>query len=179
MAERFLVNHNGRYMRLTDGALPRPHPRPAIGHVAPERVPTESCGTKAGVWSIGCGSAELVQHRVLICDRDAKWSACVRTRLGESGIRVVRTPHQAPNANDYAERFVRSIKQECLNRLIPIGERHLRGAVTEFVAHCHHERNHQGIENALIADAPGTSTEGRIRRRPRLGGLLNCYGRAA
>jgi len=52
----------------------------------------------------------LVHHRVLICDRDAKWSAPVRARLGDAGIRVVQTPYQAPNANAYAERFVRSIK---------------------------------------------------------------------
>jgi len=65
----------------------------------------------------------LVHHRVLICDRDAKWSAPVRARLGDTGIRVVQTPYQAPNANAYAERFVRSIKQECLSRVIPLGER--------------------------------------------------------
>ncbi len=63
----------------------------------------------------------LVQHRLLICDRDTKWSAPVRERLGEAGIRVVLTPYRAPNANAYAERFVRSIKEECLNRLIPSG----------------------------------------------------------
>ena len=68
----------------------------------------------------------LVGHRMLICDRDAKWSAPVRDRLGEAGIRVVQTPFQAPNANAYAERFVRSIKHECLNRVIPFGDRHLR-----------------------------------------------------
>src|SRR5437870_4494164 len=55
----------------------------------------------------------LVGHRVLICDRDAKWSARVRDRLGEAGLRVVQTPFQAPNANAHAERFVRSIKEEC------------------------------------------------------------------
>ena len=121
----------------------------------------------------------LVQHRVLICDRDTKWSAAVRARLSEVGIRVVQTPYQAPNANAYAERFVRSINEECLDRLIPIGERHFRRAVTEYVAHSHHERNHQGIANALIAAAPATSTVGPIRRRPRLGGVLNYYERAA
>jgi putative transposase len=122
----------------------------------------------------------LVGHRVLICDRDAKWSAPVRARLSESGIRVVQTPYQAPNANAYAERFVRSIKEECLNRLIPIGERHFRRAVAEYVAHYHHERNHQGIENTLIEGASvGEGTTGRIRRRLRLGGLLNYYDRAA
>jgi transposase InsO family protein len=60
----------------------------------------------------------LVRHRLLICDRDTKWSAPVRARLAEAGLRVVQTSLQAPNANAYAERFVRSIKQECLNRVI-------------------------------------------------------------
>ena len=78
--------------------------------------------------------------RVLICDRDAKWSTPVRARLQDAGIRVIRTPYRAPNANAHAERFVRSIKGECLNRLIPFGERHFRQAVAEFVAHYHGEQ---------------------------------------
>jgi putative transposase len=118
-------------------------------------------------------------HRVLICDRDAKWSVPVRARLSEAGIRVVLTPYRAPNANAYAERFVRSIKEECLDRVIPFGERHLRRTIAEYVAHYHRERNHQGVENALIAGAPAPGTVGRIPRRPRLGGLLNYYDRAA
>jgi Integrase core domain len=75
----------------------------------------------------------LAQHRLLICDRDTKWSAPVRGRLSEAGIRVVQTPYQAPNANAYAERFVRSIKEECLNRVIPFGGRHLRRTIAEYV----------------------------------------------
>src|SRR5258705_394583 len=78
---------------------------------------------------------------VLICDRDAKWSAAMRERLSEAGIRIVQTPYQAPNANAYAERFVRSIKEECLNRMIPLGERHFRRGVTQFVEDYHRERN--------------------------------------
>ena len=116
--------------------------------------------------------------RVLICDRDAKWSAAVRERLEEAGIRVVQTPYQAPNANAYAERFVRSMKEECLERIIPIRESHFRRAVSEFVAHYHRERNHQGLENALIEGAP-LSSAGRVHRQSRLGGLLNFYKRAA
>jgi putative transposase len=110
--------------------------------------------------------------RVLICDRDAKWSVAVRERLEEAGIRVVRTPYEAPNANAYAERFVRSMKEECLDRIIPIGEGHFRRAMSEFVAHYHRERNHQGLENALI-EAAQESGAGRVHRQSRLGGLLN------
>jgi putative transposase len=127
----------------------------------------------------GADEGLLIQHRVLLCDRDTEWSALVRARLGEAGIRVVQTPYQAPNANAYSERFVRSIKEECLSRVIPCGERHLRRTIAEYVEHYHRERNHQGIENALIAGVPASSTVGRIRRRPRLGGLLNYDDRAA
>ena len=122
--------------------------------------------------------ADATQCRVLICDRDAKWSAAVRERLVEAGIRVVHTPYQAPNANAYAERFVRSVKAECLDRIIPIGEGHVPRAVSEFVAHYHGERNHQGLEDALIDGAPARGA-GRVHRPSRLGGLLNFYRRAA
>ena len=121
----------------------------------------------------------LMGHRVLICDRDTKWSAPVRARLGEAGIRVVQTPYQAPNANAYAERFVRSIKEECLDRVIPFGERHLRRTIAKYVEHYHHERNHQGLANEWIKGASAADHVGRIHRRPRLGGLLNYYERAA
>ena len=119
----------------------------------------------------------LREHTVLICDRDQKWRGDVRRVLGDAGIRVVLTPRQAPNANAYAERFLRSIEEECLDRIIPIGERHFRQAIAEFLVHYHRDRNHQGLENALIDGV--VREEGRIRRRPRLGGLLNYYERAA
>jgi putative transposase len=69
-------------------------------------------------------------------------------------------------------------KEECLNRIIPIGERHFRRAVREYMGHYHLERNHQGLGNTLIARAP-VRIAGLIRRRPRMGGLLNYYERAA
>jgi Integrase core domain. len=121
----------------------------------------------------------LAAHRVLICDRDAKWSQDIREQLGDAGIDVVQTPARAPNANAHAERFVRSIKTECLARIVPLGERHFRRALAEYVAHYHGERNHQGLGNALIAGRPPMAAHGRVRRRPRLGGLLNYYERAA
>jgi transposase InsO family protein len=116
---------------------------------------------------------------VLICDRDRKWSGDVRRQLRDAGIRVVFTPERAPNANAYAERFVRSIKEECLDRLIPIGDRHFRRAVAEYVEHYHGERNHQGLDNRLISGPRVIQMTSRVRRRPRLGGLLNFYSRAA
>jgi putative transposase len=117
--------------------------------------------------------------QVLICDRDRKWSGDVRRRFRDAGIRVVLTPARAPNANAYAERFVRSIKEECLDRLIPIGERHFRRAVAEFIEHYHGERNHQGLGNGLISGLPVIKRTNRVRRHRRLGGLLNFYERAA
>src|SRR5262245_5579277 len=77
------------------------------------------------------------------------------------------------------EGFVRSIKEECLSRVIPFGERHLRRTIAEFVEYYHRERNHQGLENELIEGAAAAARIGRIHRRQRLGGLLNYYGRAA
>jgi hypothetical protein len=95
------------------------------------------------------------------------------------GIRVVLIPERAPNATAFAERFVRSIKEECLDRLIPIGDRHFRRAVAEYVEHYHGERNHQGLDNRLVSGPPMIQMTSRVRCRPRLGGLLNFYERAA
>jgi putative transposase len=117
--------------------------------------------------------------RVLICDRDPKWSRAVLEFLEREGVRIMRTPVRAPNCNAYAERFVRSIKEESLNRVILLGEGHLRRAVAEFVAHYHAERNHQGIGNELIQPLRRTDTRGPVRRRQRMGGVLNYYYRAA
>ena len=103
----------------------------------------------------------------------------MRRLLGDAWVQIVQAPFQAPNANAYAERFVRSIKHECFDRMVPLRERHVRRALKEFVDHYHRERNHQGLENRLIdGDAPRRCA-GRICRRPRLGGLLNSYERAA
>ena len=117
---------------------------------------------------------------MLICDRDRKWRGDVRRQLRDAGAEVVFIPKRAPNANAYAERFVRSIKEECLERLIPIGEGHFRLAVREFVERYHAERNHQGLGNRLISGPPAINMMTiRVRRRPRLAGLLNFYQRAA
>jgi transposase InsO family protein len=118
----------------------------------------------------------LASHRVLICDRDGKWTDEFRAILERAGVRIVVTPVQAPNANAYAERFVRSIREECLNRLIVVGERRLLHALKEFVVHYHEERNHQGLSNNLIAPTSRVSGGAGIRCRDRLGGLLRyCY----
>jgi transposase InsO family protein len=94
-------------------------------------------------------------------------------------VRIVLTPVQAPNANAYAERFVRSIREECLDRLILFGERRLFRALDEFVAHYHGERNHQGLGNELIIRETRPLRGTPVRCRERLGGLLRYYHRAA
>jgi len=92
----------------------------------------------------------------------------------------LRLPAHSPNLNAYAERFVLSIKSECLRKLVLLGERHLRVAVTEFVEHYHRERNHQGLDNQLLTPAaPPANDNVPIARRERLGGLLNFYFRSA
>lgn len=141
--------------------------------------PDEAFMRQVGRTLTAADDGMLVGDRVLICDRDRKWSLAVRQRLEESGVRVVQTPFQAPNANAYAEHFVRSIKHECLNQVIPFGERHLRRTLAEFVEHYHRERNHQGLDNELIDGVLSTRNATGIRRRQRLGGLLNYYCRAA
>jgi transposase InsO family protein len=121
----------------------------------------------------------LAGHRVLICDRDGKWTDAFRGLLEGAGVRIALTPVQAPNANAYAERFVRSIREECLDHLILFGERRLVHVLKEFVVHYHEERNHQGLDNALITPAPRTVGSARVRCRERLGGLLRYYYQAA
>jgi transposase InsO family protein len=124
-------------------------------------------------------SGVLRQGRVLICDRDPKWSGAVVAFLETEHVRIIRAPARAPNCNAYAERFVRSIKEECLDRMILLGERHLRRALSEFVVHYHAERNHHGLNKELIQPLPRTPSSGPVRRRQRMGGMLNYYCRAA
>lgn len=89
-------------------------------------------------------------------------------------------PPRSPNLNAYAERFVRSIKEECLSNLVPIGQGMARRALAEDVDHYHAERNHQGIGNRLIRpSAVEIPEKGPVSRRRRLGGMLNCYERLA
>ena len=106
----------------------------------------------------------LAEKKLLILDRDSKFSSAFRDLLSGSGAEVVRLPPRSPNLNAYAERFVRSIKDECLNQMIFFGERSLRRATRDFVAHYHAERNHQGLDNRLIEPAERNGSDiGTIR----------------
>jgi transposase InsO family protein len=122
----------------------------------------------------------LTQGRKLIVDRDAKYSYDWRSFIEEQGVEVIRLPPKSPNLNAYAERFVRTIKSECLDRMIFIGEASLRRAVAQFMTHYHAERNHQGLGNRLIRGGqPAVPTNRAIERRVRLGGMLSFYRYAA
>lgn len=115
--------------------------------------------------------------RYLIHDRDSVFTHAFGELLQRAGVESVRLPPRSPNLNAYCERFNRSIKEECLDRIIPIGESHLRHAVHEFVDHYHRERNHQGMGNQLLEENTSDSSTGPIECDERLGGLLRYYHR--
>ena len=117
--------------------------------------------------------------RYLILDRDTKYTDEFRNVLIREGIHLIRLPRQSPNLNAFAERFVRSIKSECLNRMVFFGHASLQHAMSHFMAHYHTERNHQGLANQLLRPAPILAPSQSVHRRQRLGGMLNYYHRAA
>ena len=122
----------------------------------------------------------LIGKRFLIHDRDPLFTGTFREIVKSMGVEPLRLPPRSPNLNAYAERFVRSIKSECLDRMIFLGEASLRRAVENYVAHYHEERNHQGVGNELIAPSElDPPADGPISCRKRLGGLLRYYHREA
>ena len=126
------------------------------------------------------GDGFLRTARHLIHDRDPLYTRVFGEILTSGGVQPIRLPPKSPNLNAYAERFVRSIKEECLNRVVPLGEGHLRLIVHEYVEHYHRERNHQGLDNQLLQrPPPPRRPDADVRRRARLGGLLSFYYREA
>jgi hypothetical protein len=121
----------------------------------------------------------LVGMRYLLMDRDPLYTTAFRELLRSAGVTPIRLPANSPNLNAYAERFVRSIKSECLGKLVLLGENHLRTAVREYVTHYHTERNHQGLESRLIEPPANAAGAGPIFSRERIGGLLRFYHRQA
>src|SRR2546425_2680056 len=123
----------------------------------------------------------LSSGQYLIHDKDGKYCPAFQRIIDEAGITRVPLPPRSPNLNAYAERWVRSVKEEAFSRLILFGERALRHALHEYVEHYHHERNHQSEDNVLLFPVVIQSTErpGAIQCRERLGGLLKYYERAA
>jgi len=128
------------------------------------------------------GTGYLNGCRYLLHDRDQKFCQEFRDTLATGGVKCLPLPPRSPNLNAHAERWIRSIKEECLSKLILFGENSLRRVVSEFLEHYHQERNHQGKDNLLLFRVSARQENHpprAIRCRERLGGLLKYYGRAA
>src|SRR5262245_31838088 len=126
----------------------------------------------------GCGA--LRDCHYLMHDRDSQYSRSFRTIIASGKVEPLMLPAPSPNLNANAERWVRSVKEECLSKVILFGERSLRRALKEYVEHYHAERNHQGKGNVLLF--PGDThvrIEGPVQCRERLGGLLRYYHQEA
>jgi len=119
--------------------------------------------------------------RYLLHDRDQKFCREFRETLAAGGVECTPIPPRSPNLNAHAERWVRSIKEECLSKVILFGAKSLQRVVSNFLDHYHHERNHQGKDNLLLfpAPVPEAGSRGAIFCRERLGGLLKYYSQAA
>ncbi len=129
---------------------------------------------------VDCEDGFLLGSHYLIHDRDPLFTNVLSASLRRAGVNPVKLPIRSPNLNAYAERFVRSAKSECVGQVIPLGERHLRRIVSEYVEHYHFERNHQGLGNRLIDRPAGClGSGGPVECHERLGGLLRYYERAA
>src|SRR5262249_50024358 len=116
--------------------------------------------------------------RYLIHDRDPLYTKEFLGIVASTGIKAIKLPPRSPNLNAYAERFVRTIKESCLDQIMFFGEDMLRNAIREFVTHYQFERNHQGLENRLLVPSEITiNATAIVQKRERLGGLLNYYYR--
>jgi transposase InsO family protein len=115
----------------------------------------------------------------LILDRDPLYTDSFRDLLRDSGVKPLRLPARSPILNAFAERFVRSAKSECVARIVPLGEGHLRAALREFIRHYHEERPHQGLGNERIEPKTTLIGTGPVRCRERLGGVFKFYHREA
>ena len=118
--------------------------------------------------------------RYLIHDRDGKYCPGFDAVFESAGVQPLKLPSQSPNLNAFAERWVRSVKEECLDQLILFGQHSLRHALNEYLAHYHQERNHQGLDNVIpFPDSRAGPTTAKIVKAERLGGLLKFYYRQA
>jgi transposase InsO family protein len=122
----------------------------------------------------------LLGKRYVLMDRDGKFCPAFKEILENEGVKPVLLPPRSPNLTPHIERFMRSIKEECLLKMIFFGETMLRTAIGQFLEHYHVERNHQGLGNRLIdpGEEVGQSS-GEVQCRERLGGLLRYYSRKA
>ena len=120
--------------------------------------------------------------RYLIYDRDTKFTDSFRAIVNSSDVDPLKLPARSPNLNAYAERWVKSVKEEALSKLILFGEASLRHVLSEYLVHFHRERNHQGKDNVLLFPAATQAknrVDGSVDCKERLGGLLKYYHREA
>ena len=128
-------------------------------------------------WKIQDGDVRI---RFLIHDRDTKFAAAFDTVFTSEDITIIRTPLQAPNANAFAERWIRSAREECLDKILILNERHLWRVLTVYADYYNHARPHQGLEQQCpVPLQRSTARDGPIERRDRLGGVLHDYYRRA
>jgi putative transposase len=117
--------------------------------------------------------------RFLIHDRDGKFPAAFDTVFTLRDVTIIRTPVQAPNANACAERWIHSVREECLDKILILGERHLRRVLTAYLAYYNQARAHQGIDQQCPVPLEHLARAGPIERRDILGGVLHDYYRRA
>jgi putative transposase len=124
--------------------------------------------------------AESARCRVLICDRDAKWSQSVGARLQDAGLRVIQTPYRAPNANAYAERFIGSVRRECLDHVVVLNAAGLRRILKAYVVYYSRSRTDLSLnKDAPISRDVASPADGDIITIPQVGGLHHRYERRA
>jgi hypothetical protein len=126
------------------------------------------------IWDL---EAEPQAKAYLIRDNDQKFPAAFDTVFTSQGIEIVATPYRAPRANAFAERWVRSVRQECLDHILILNERHLRRVLQEYVEFYNQARPHQGIGQQFPISGPQRSIEGPIHSRNVLGGIIHDYYR--
>jgi putative transposase len=125
-------------------------------------------------------TTDLAPARLLIRDRDTKFTRAFDDVFGSEGIQVIRTPVRAPKANAYAERFVRTVRQECLDWTLTRGRRHLQTVLDDYVGHYNPHRPHRSLDLAPPEPVPRAAPkQGPVIRQPLLGGLINEYDRRA
>jgi len=119
---------------------------------------------------------EQKSMRFLIRDRDARFTASFDKVLEAADSAVIQTPYRAPRANAFAERWIRSVREECLDRLLILGEGHLRGVIREYISYYNQARPHQGIEQRCPIPIEKAGRDGAVKRRDVLGGIIHDYG---
>src|SRR5689334_6649325 len=117
--------------------------------------------------------------RFLIQDRDAQFPPSFDNVLATDGIEILRTPYRTPTANAFAERWVRSGREEVLDKLLIMNQAHLQRVLTEYVAYFNQERPHQGIEQRCPIPIERGLRNGVVKRRDVLGGIIHNYDREA